>query len=357
MKPVDPILGMVKHPPPKEMYTILGVKVAFTYSILHLSLLAFMFTYLNIIVLFEFGVYPTLMTGNYFTMALNINLYQYYDALFRLIIIISCSLFGTFLDCYLLVKLKSRENAFAIIMLGLIPSVILVDVVSDMIVSVNKGRYTLCLLCIISGALVHWTQKLGYVCTAMTGNMFKLAELIFSWSCGYDIGGPRMHGEVLILLSIFFWSLTGAAVAVIVIKFGTERAELLPLLLCVPPNLYFGGCFEAWGWLNPEAEASSDCGSSTPAGPTVSAMHDNKDCSSDSESGSDSRSVELEMEATNSVGRPSRTSTASSLGTRLSHLSGELFVRRAISVDEAKEMVEEENSFNIRKQKELFLHD
>jgi uncharacterized membrane protein YoaK (UPF0700 family) len=246
------ILKMVKHPTPVDIYRICGFDAVFSYSILHLSLLSFMFTYLNIITLHEFAVYPTLMTGNYFQMALDLNDDFYKQALFRFSLIITCTLFGTYLDCYLLIKFQSRENVFAILMLIFIPVIIIVDWISDAYAStygIIYGEYSLCLLCIVSGALVHWTQKLGYTTTAMTASMFKMAEILFKFINGYDIGGPKQNGEALILFSIFFWSLTGALTAVLFIKFFPETYELIPLLLTIPFNLYFAGCFHKWGWI------------------------------------------------------------------------------------------------------------
>lgn len=348
---IAPILGNVKHAPPTEIYTIFGVEFTFSYSIAHLSLLAFMFTYLNIVVLFEFGVYPSLMTGNYFTMAVNITNNLYSEALYRLVLIVSCTLLGTALDCYLLVKFNSRENAFGFIMLALIPSVVLVDQVGDRIYNSNQAQYTLCLLCIISGALVHWTQKLGYNCTAMTGNMFKLAELGFCWWQGYNIGGPQMHGEVLILFAIFFWSLVGATLAVVIIKFTSEAVELIPLLICVVPNLYLGGCFKEWGWLKSEPDEPTDEEQSegSVASETISALHRDTGSSSMGALSMGHKSTDSA-----SVGRPSRFASTAS---RLSNFSAEVFTKRTLSVEEAKELEEVDVSATYRKQRAAVFED
>ena len=242
VKRVDPLLGMVKHPLPTQVYVIFGIKFLFSYSFWHLCLFAFTFTYLNIVTLFEFGVYPTLMTGNYFNAALDMRNEFYHNALFRYSLIGSCTLLGTALDCYLVTKLQSRHNAFAIIMILLVISVILTDIASDS----TESKYCLCILCITGGAMVHWSQKLGYTCSAMTGNMFKLAEFCFKWFNGYDLGGPKAHGEVLIICGIMFWSVMGAMVAVTVTKYH-EVVTLYPLLGTIPLHLYLSGCLEAWG--------------------------------------------------------------------------------------------------------------
>ena len=48
-KPPKPgILAVAKHPNPTAVYRICGVDCLFGYSILHLALLSFTFTYMNI---------------------------------------------------------------------------------------------------------------------------------------------------------------------------------------------------------------------------------------------------------------------------------------------------------------------
>jgi uncharacterized membrane protein YoaK (UPF0700 family) len=268
-KPVDSLLGMVKHPLPTQVYLILGVKCIFSYSFWHLCLFAFTFTYLNIVTLFEFDVYPTLMTGNYFNSALDIRAENYNGALFRLSLIASCTFLSTALDSYLVTKLQSRHNAFAILLLLLIISVVVTELASG----TSESKYCLCILCVTGGALVHWSQKLGYNCSAMTGNLFKLSEFFFKWFNGYDLGGPKMNGEIMIIIGIMFWSVIGAMAAVSVTKYH-EVVSLYPLLGTVPLHLYLSGCLEVWGLIPsseehlsssfsplwPEAEKSDDSG-------------------------------------------------------------------------------------------------
>lgn len=76
--------------------------------------------------------------------------------------------------------------------------------------------------------MVHWSQKLGYTCSAMTGNFFKLSEyLLFNWvNNDYDLGGPMIHGEIAIVLGIVLFSFLGASVAVIVTKY--HEFDLVP---------------------------------------------------------------------------------------------------------------------------------
>ena len=146
-KKVDPIIGMVKHPLPKKVYVILGIKCIFSYSFWHLCLFAFTFTYLNIVTLFEFGVYPTLMTGNYFNGALDMRSNRYHDALFRISLIGACTILGTALDCYLLTALQSRHNAFAVHLVLLLISVIVTDFANE----ATESKYALC-ICALLGA-------------------------------------------------------------------------------------------------------------------------------------------------------------------------------------------------------------
>lgn len=243
----DPLLGMVKHPVPTRVYRILGVRCLFSYSFWHLSLFAFTFTYLNIVTLFEFAVYPTLMTGNYFNSALDIRAEFYHDALFRLSLIGSCTLLGTALDCYLVTALQSRHNAFAVLMALLVVSVVVTDLASD----TSESKYSICILCVTGGGMVHWSQKLGYTCSAMTGNFFKLSEYFFKWFNGYDLGGPKVHGEIMIVIGIVLFSFVGASLAVTITKYH-EVVTLYPLLATIPFHLYLSGCCEVWGWVSPE---------------------------------------------------------------------------------------------------------
>lgn len=253
-------LEIVKHPVPKKVYVLFGVRFLFSYSILHLALFAFTFTYVNILTLYEFTVYSSLMTGNFLNAALEFEAKLYMDVLFRFSLIVACTTVGTAVDCYLLTHIDSRKNVFAILMLMFVASVVLVDVVSD---STGRpgGRYSLTLLCITSGALVHWSQKLGYICSAMTGNMFKIAEIIFNFLSGYDVGGPKMHGEALIYVAIFSSSVTGALCAVYMLR-HSELVALYPLLTTVPLHLYLAGCFEEWGFISSGA-VSGDTGQSS----------------------------------------------------------------------------------------------
>jgi hypothetical protein len=168
-------------------------------------------------------------------------------------------LFGTFLDCYLLVTLKSRPNAFAIIMALFVISILIVELVSDS----TGSRYVLCVLCVTGGALVHWTQKLGYTCSAMTGNMFKIAEYIFMIANGMDLGGPKINGEVVILVCIFSGALIGVLLAVASLQLN-EAISLFPLLFTIPLHLHYAGCYKEWGWVAHHNPSSSLAATSKP---------------------------------------------------------------------------------------------
>jgi hypothetical protein len=250
--PIPTELEIVKHPVPKRVYILFGVRFIFSYSILHLSLFSFTYTYLNILTLFEYKVYSSLMTGNFFNSALDFESKLYMDVLFRLTLIVSCTTLGTFVDCYLLLHMKNRRNAFAVLMLMLVASVILADIIHDS-TDDGGGRYSLAVLCVTSGALVHWSQKLGYICSAMTGNMFKIAELMFNFFNGYDVGGPKMHGEALIYVSIFASALVGALSAIYMFRHG-EVVALYGLIATVPFHLYLAGCLEEWGLITGDAD-------------------------------------------------------------------------------------------------------
>lgn len=325
-------------------------------SFWHLCLFAFTFTYLNIVTLFEFGVYPTLMTGNYFNSALDIRAENYHDALFRLSLIGSCTLLGTALDCYIVTKLQSRHHAFAVIMVLLVISVVVTDLASD----TTESKYCLCILCVTAGAMVHWSQKLGYTCSAMTGNMFKLSEFFFKWFNGYDLGGPKMHGEILIIMGIMVFSVMGAMGAVSVTKYH-EVVTLYPLMGTIPFHLYLSGCLEVWGLLGSgekgEVEGGGEGGKSdSPPNPSV-------------EMTSPAHSLDL-LHSSNSVesplqmqGGPRGEASVDEEGRRSSivtdedhhHSRGSVFERVSITLEELQEVEDLEKSFGYRVEKSMNL--
>ena len=100
--------------------------------------------------------------------------------------------------------------------------------------------------------MVHWSQKLGYTCSAMTGNLFKLSEFIFKWINGYDMGGPKMHGELCVMIGILFWTIIGAFAAVSATQ--NESITLYPLLITIPFHLYLSGTLEVWGLIKSNDE-------------------------------------------------------------------------------------------------------
>ncbi len=210
----------------------------------------------------------------------------------------------------------------------LVASVVAVDVAADN--SETGSRYNLVMLCMTSGALVHWSQKLGYVCSAMTGNMFKLAEIMFKFVNGYDVGGPLQHGEALIFFAIFFSSLVGALSAVFMIKDG-ELIALYPLLITVPIHLYLAGCFEEWGWLPRE----------------TTILEERKD---------EKTNVDIELGAVQSPIQGSKDGTSSVERSSVSSKDREssiIFEVCRITEAEIQEVLEIENSYNYRRDKAM----
>ena len=178
-------------------------------------------------------------------MSLNIEANRYYEALFRFALIISCTLCGNLLDCVILLKLKSRENTLAVLLLLLVAAIIGTIMLPKFY---PQRRYILCFICLATGALVHWSQKLGYTCSAMSGNMFKLIELLFKIVIGYISRTPKLNGELVTLKCLLLFSFVGAVCAVIALRIFEDMA-LLPLLLTILPHLHYAGCFRSWGWV------------------------------------------------------------------------------------------------------------
>ena len=244
VRPKAVMLAVVKHPLPTTVYSFWGIQFIFSYSILHLSLFAFTFMYLNVLTLYKFGVFSTLMTGNLVDATLDINPVTYPDTLFKLTLIFCCTMVGTGLSSFLLMKLRNREDSLGVLMLLLFISCILLDFIDDL----TSSRYVLCVLSATSGGLIHWSQKLGYVCSAMTGNMFKLAEVAFKVYAGYDVGGPKEHGDALILLCITFWAMAGGLTSLGMISafIDVEYVIFIPVFAVIPLHLHFAGCLNRW---------------------------------------------------------------------------------------------------------------
>lgn len=350
-KPAIPsILAVAKHPLPTELYVIFGVPCLFSYSILHLALLSFTFTYMNICTLNEFGIYPSLMTGNYFNSALLLEAKLYGEVEYRVVMIIACTLFGTLLDCYLLTILRSREKAFSVIITLLAPSLIIADYWADQ----TGCKYTLIVLCVTAGALVHWNQKLGYTCSAMTGNLFKLAEQIFLISHGYDLGGPKMNGEFFVTIAILVSSMVGALFAIYMIKIS-ESVSHIPLLVTLPFHFYLGGCLKAWGvWGFTHASSTNDGKAAcNVAQGSSGAGHEGVELS---DTGSSVKSP-LSSHYSSSVDRSGNVLSAapSRAASTDTSASSSNFERRSVTLAELQQLEDIEASFGYKAEKALFI--
>lgn len=243
-RPKAVMLDTLKHPLPKRIYTLFGVNVLFAYSIVHLCLLSFTFMYLNVYTAFRFGVFSTLMTGNLVDATTDIPTSPS-DTAFKITLIFASTGMGTFLSGCLLTSLNSRENAMAVMLAALVLSCFLLDWLDDL----TDSRFVLCVLATTSGAMVHWSKSLGYVCSAMTGNMFKLSEFLFKAAAGYDVGGPKAVGDFIIILCIEISAMIGGlcALGMLIASQNMEYVVFTPIFASVPFHLYLSGCFYKWG--------------------------------------------------------------------------------------------------------------
>lgn len=235
---------MAEHPLPTEMFILFGRRVVFAYPMSHLCLLGFTFMFLNVNTLYRFDVFCSLMTGNILDCVLDLQAQEYKIVTFKATVILTHAVGGTFLNCYMLEYFKNRENVFACIMLGLVVSAVLVDVLYE---GVRHNHYAVVFLCLICGALAHWSSKLGYVVMLHTGNLFKLSEWLFLFANGYSVGGAKMRGDAIILFFLIVSSLIGALCASMALVY-VPRASLVPVLLTVPLHLHLSGCLQVWGW-------------------------------------------------------------------------------------------------------------
>lgn len=246
-KPIATMLDMAKHPVPREMFTILGRKCLIAYPISHLSFLAMIFGYINIITVYRFSVYSSLMTGNGINIALDVYHRNYSNAYFDLSVIVSHIIFGVSFDCYLLNTLKSRENTYALLAILLGLACILVDIICLKNDKLENKRYVVIILSSILGALSHWTSKLGYVVIFLTGNLIKWAEANYKFMAGYSQGGPKLKGDHFMISIILTSTFIGIITALIALD-HIEDYSLIPIAITVPIQLHLAGCFEVWGF-------------------------------------------------------------------------------------------------------------
>lgn len=238
------MLEMAKHPIPRKMFTVLGRRCLFAYPLSHLSLLAIIFGYTNIITVYRFSIYSSLITGNSVNFALYLYSKQFSNAYFTLAVVISHVVFGVSFDCYLLNTLKSRENVYAVISILLGLACIIVD--CSLYNTDNGSRYIVLVLSAILGALAHWTCKLGYVTMCLRGNLLNLMESSYKVVTGYSQGGPKSKGDSFIVTTIITSFFIGILLALIALAYIREFS-LIPVTFTVPLQLHLAGCFEVWG--------------------------------------------------------------------------------------------------------------
>jgi hypothetical protein len=251
-KPSAVMLDMAKHPIPREIFSLLGRKCLFAYSVSHIALLATTFAYANIVTFYRFGVYSSLMTPNCITVAVLYYNKQYNDSLFECCIISSFLVIGISLDCFLLNSFKSREYTFGVLMLLLAVACVLTDLVvaeSGLI----HSRYIVCILSAVLGAISHWTSKLGYVVMLFDGNFMKFVESNYKFLSGYSQGGPKLRGDNVIVSVIIVSAFIGVILGLVALR-HMERLSLTVLVVTCPFQLHCSGCLEVWGaykWMMP----------------------------------------------------------------------------------------------------------
>jgi hypothetical protein len=251
-KPSAVMLDMAKHPIPREIFTLLGRKCLFAYSVSHIALLAMTFAYANIITVYRFGVYSSLMTPNSINIAVYYYNNQFNDSLFACCIISSFLVIGISLDCYLLNSFKSREYTFGVLMLLFAISCVLTDLVVAKS-GLMHSRYIVCILSAVLGAISHWTSKLGYVVMLFDGNFMKFVESNYKFLSGYSQGGPKLRGDNVIVSVILVSAFIGVILGLVALR-HVEKLSLTVLVVTCPFQLHCSGCLEVWGaykWMMP----------------------------------------------------------------------------------------------------------
>lgn len=244
------ILAMVAFPPEKEQTVWLGKKIAFAYSVSHLCLLSFTFSWMDTVSFARFGVYITLQTGNFVNSSLRVDGASNCSVkVISVYMMIICAIFGVFIgpwfSCSLLEYFNSREKAYVVIVTSMSVAFICIDfiVVSQKYKKFDGDDHEVLavVMAFFGGALVHWAQKLTYTTMLMTLNLVKLSEFMYRLLRDIAQGGARLRGDMIIVTSIVISFITASFIAGAV-YLRTDYA-LCPLAALLPLHLWLGNCF------------------------------------------------------------------------------------------------------------------
>jgi len=237
-------LGAVSYPPISKYTVICGVNFHFQYSFWHLLLIAFTYGYVNAYSLVKYGVFSTMVTGNCINMAAALAAGDYSRTWYLATIIVSQSLFGPLLSCVLLDVTNSRSRSY-IWMSGLLClTCFIVDIlhsctITDYCDNDALNLFELCLLGFTSGALMHWTSKLGYVPMFATGNLLRLSEACYRMCFNIGLGGPKLRGDMVILTFNFLVFVSSVAVHSLYIE--RSNLTLFVVTATFPLHVWFSG--------------------------------------------------------------------------------------------------------------------
>ena len=268
---------------------ILGVPYIFSQSMLHVSILAFTFGYIDAVAFARFGLFISGQTGNLILSALRETDFLAVKGKRLSLVTVSLTvtaetIFGPLLSCALLEHTNSREKALACLVCLLTVVIVAIDTSTYLTVNQNssgdEGFYAENYALFLSfpvGALAHWAMKTSFTSAFMTLNFMKTAEFLYRRFRGISQGGPKLRGDIVLtcamILAFVVGTYAGACIHARLCQIGPHAAawSLLPLGCLSPLHLWVGGCLSNVGLLKKACQCAYFSSFSSPADSSSSA--------------------------------------------------------------------------------------
>ena len=152
------------------------------------------------------------------------------------------ALLGSFTSRYLHEYFRDRAKTYAFIITLFTLSLVFIDLVDGYVIHAKTATmWLVVVVCYTGGVLVHWSMKLGYTTAFLTQNMHRAGEAFFRVIYGIDLGGPKLRGDALMIVTSITVFAIGGMAGAIVVEYITRRFSLMPLVALYPLHLWFSG--------------------------------------------------------------------------------------------------------------------
>lgn len=251
-KRTAPALTLYTHPPSPPIM-ILGKKVIFSGSLLIYTTMAFIAGYLDSICVSRFGVYVTMSTGNMVIGASAAVAGDISLSVLCFTMSISTTVLGGLLGCYIMEIFPVKTHSLTVLN---ILSVLAIQFTSVMNLlgqidyhKSGSNPYVALTMAATSGALLHWTIKLGYTHALYTINLLKCSEALYRTLYNISQGGAKLRGDMIIVLSMLVSFILGCFVAT-VINIYLGGYSLLPVIgVHILQVIHFNNLWSPSNWL------------------------------------------------------------------------------------------------------------